>query len=91
MYPERNATMATVKVIEKVFVDTETQREVPYKRLAIIGYVGGEIHTLELKLSNTEMLMAEMLLNSKEVEPETIVRKANEQELDDFLDLNIGK
>lgn len=80
--------MATVKVIEKEFVEQETQRVVPYKRLAIIGYVGGEIHTLELKLSNTEILMAEMLLNSKEKEPETIVRQANEDEIDDFLELN---
>ena len=80
--------MAVVKIVQHEFTDRETNKITPYERLAIIGYVGGEIHTLELRLEKSELLLAKMLLTSKEEEPETTSRKANELEIDDFLSLN---
>lgn len=51
-----------------------------YERLAIIGFVSGEIQTLELKLSKAEMLLAKILLSSNEEAPTTVTRHATAEE-----------
>jgi len=53
--------MAVVKIVRHEFTDRETNKVTPYERLAIIGYVGGEVHTLELRLEKSELLLAKML------------------------------
>lgn len=75
--------MATVKVLQKNFVN-EAGENVPYERLAIIGYVSGEIHTLELKLSSSELMLAKMLLSSNEEQPTTHSHSATEEEKANF-------
>lgn len=90
--------MADVRIIKKTFKDEETGREIPYERLGIIGSVGGETHTLELKLENGDMLAAKMLLASEEKlsissrpssqgEQVTVNRRSAEQ-ADDFFKTN---
>jgi hypothetical protein len=70
--------MALVKILKKSFKNDEGE-PVNYERLAIIGTVGGEVHTLELKLENGDMLAAKMLLASEE-KSEISSRKASEGE-----------
>lgn len=57
--------MATVKILKKSF-NGDDGNPVVYERLGIIGTVGGELHTLELKLESGDMLAAKMLLASEE-------------------------
>lgn len=71
--------MAQVSVIEQSF-EGEDGKPVKYKRLAITGIIDGELHTLELKLSKSELLLAEILLSSKEERPTTQTRKATAEE-----------
>ena len=71
--------MAIVQITTLEFVNDDG-KTVPYKRLTITGYIGGEIQTLELKLSPTELLLAGMLLKSTEEKPVQSVRKATEDE-----------
>jgi len=76
--------VAKVQIIEKTFNDTATGRPVTYKRLAIMGYVSGTIHTLELKLEPSELLLAEIILSSNEEKPEQGIRKPDSDELAEF-------
>lgn len=71
--------MATVKVITQQFTN-DNGEQIPYKRLCITGYLGGEIQTLELKLSKSDLLLAELLLTSNEEKPTVDTRKATEDE-----------
>jgi len=72
--------MAQVKIITKEFTDDQG-KVVQYERLAIIGYVSGEIHTLELKLNSSETLLAKMLLSSNEEKPTVVTTKGGQVEV----------
>lgn len=71
--------MATVKILKQQFTNDKGEL-IDYERLAIIGYVSGELHTLELKLSSSELMLAKMLLSSNEEKPSTQTRHASEDE-----------
>jgi len=58
--------MAHVQVIKKSFTNDETGKVAEYERLAITATISGVPHTLEVKLSNAELLAAKMLLSSEE-------------------------
>jgi len=77
--------MSHVAIIKNTFNDAKTGLPVTYERLAITGYVGGEIQTLEIKLEKSELMLAKILLSSNEQAPTTSVHKATEDELDDFI------
>lgn len=60
--------MAVVKVIEK---NSEIDgRPITWNVLSITGFMQGDIQTLELKLSKTEAMLANLLLKSDENKPE---------------------
>lgn len=82
--------MAKVYIATLQFNNNETGEIVPYKRLCITGSVNGDSHTLELKLSKEQLVLAEMLLTSKE-EVSTSTRKASAEEVDNFLSENKHK
>lgn len=83
--------MALTQVIKKTFTDPNTGQPIEYERLAIIGVLSGETHTLELKLGSSDLKLAKILLSSNEEIPEQIVRAANDAELDAFLSQNAGR
>lgn len=64
------------KIIKKTYTNPDTGEIVPYKRLAIVGVIDGETRTLEIKLERTELLLAEMLLNSTETPIEAMTVKS---------------
>jgi len=69
---------ASVKVIVK---NSDIDgKPITWNVLAITSYIGGDFQTLELKLTKTEALLANMLLGSNEEKPSTIVRKATDEE-----------
>jgi len=76
--------MAHVQIIKKTFNNEATGQAVDYERLAITGIIGGSVQTLEIKLEKTELMLAKMLLDSKE-KLDTSVRAVNEAEQSDFL------
>lgn len=82
--------MSVVQVIKKVFVN-EAGESVPYERLSITGYVSGEIHTLELKITNSEMLLAKILLSSEENKPSVKTRHAVENESPEVTKIKVNK
>lgn len=75
--------MAKVFISQHSFND-DNGVPVNYERLSISGYVGGEVHTLELKLEKSELLLAKMLLTSNEEKPEQVARAATAEEKDFF-------
>jgi len=81
--------MAVVKIIEHQF-QNEAGQPVKYERLAIIGYVSGEVHTLELKLEKSEILLAKMLLNSEEEKPLSVISSPSPEEKAAF-DENVNR
>jgi len=80
--------MAKVAIVQMEPFLNDKGEEVNYQRLCISGYVGGELHTLEIKLEKSELLLAKMLLSSTENKPTTVARKSSEDELNTFLDEN---
>ena len=56
---------AQVRIVQKSFKN-DAGEPVSYERLAIIGSIGGETHTLEIKLETGELIAAKMLLASDE-------------------------
>lgn len=80
---------ATVSVVTKSFFNEEKKEHINYKVLEIAGYVGGERFALEISpskpLTRDGLSLAIMILNSTESAPEVSARKANEEEIDDFL------
>lgn len=83
--------MAKVAVIKKQFTDDGTGVITPYERLSIAGYVNGEYQSLELKLSKAEMLLAKIILSSKEEEPVVNSHNVTDEEEDEFLSKNSGR
>lgn len=73
--------MAITKVMQMEPFLNDKGEQVNYERLCISGYIGGEIHTLEIKLEKSELLLAKMLLSSSEEKPKENVRKANSEEI----------
>jgi len=59
-------------------------KPITWNVLAITGFIGGEFQTLELKLSKTEALLANMILKSSEA-PNTVARKSTAEENEEFL------
>lgn len=55
---------AIVKITPHTFLNDETGERVNYKRLSIIGVLNGETRTLQVRLSKTELMLAELLLES---------------------------
>lgn len=53
-----------VKITPHTFINDETGERINYKRLSIIGVLNGETRTLQVKLSKTELMLAELLLES---------------------------
>lgn len=53
--------------------------------LTITGYIGGDFQTLELKLSKTEKMLADILLANTEEQPTQNSRPANAEEQETFL------
>lgn len=53
-----------VKITSHTFRNDETNEQVDYKRLSIIGVINGETRTLQIKLNKTELMLAELLLSS---------------------------
>lgn len=87
--------MAEVKIVQRTFTDKTNGVITPYKRLVISGSINGEILTLELKLSDTEMQFASALLSSKEELPvaseyngNVVVSRVDENAADDFFQKN---
>jgi len=77
---------AQVKVVIK---NSEIDgKPITWNVLAITSYIGGDFQTLELKLSKTEALLANMLLGSDESAPTTEARKASKEEQDSFFKQN---
>lgn len=74
--------MALVQVIKKS--GDIDGKPINWQVLAISGTIDGITQTLELKVNKTEAMLANLLLNSKESLKVTS-RKANEDELDNFL------
>ena len=83
-------TMAHVSISKNTFNDKDG-KPVTYERLAIVGYISGEIQTLEIKLEKPELMLAKILLNSEDEAPVIEARKANEEEIDNFLDEIVRK
>lgn len=80
--------MTNVSVVEKnAEIDGKPIR---WTVLAIVGSIGGETQTLELKVNKTEAMLAKLLLNSKE-EITTSSRRASGEELDEFFKQNSGR
>lgn len=70
--------------ITKIVTHSFTQDDgtiTPYKRLAIVGVLNGETHTLELKLSKSELSLAQALLSSTDT---PITEKELKEEHQDF-------
>lgn len=82
---------ADVYIAKRNFTNEKTGEIIPYNRLAIGAYINGEYQALELKLNNSEMLLAKIILSSNEEAPAATSRKANEEELDDFFKKNQGR
>jgi len=80
--------MATITILEKTFKDKDSGENISYNRLAIIGTINGETHTLEIKLEPTQLMLAKMLLASTE-ELETATHKATDEEKEQFGNGNI--
>lgn len=87
--------MAEVKIVKRSFTDKTTGVITPYKRLVITGSINGEVFSLELKLSDTEMQLASALLSSKEELPvaseyngEVKVDRVDDSAADDFFQKN---
>lgn len=75
--------MPVIKVVKK---NSEIDgKPIEWNVLAITGYLGGDYQTLELKLSKTEAMLANMLLETSDKAPETTSRPANSEEKDGFL------
>lgn len=76
--------MATVQVTAKTGnIDGQT---INWNVLSIVGYAGGEIQTLELKLNKTEAMLARILLSGDEEKPTQSSRQANEAEIQTHLE-----
>lgn len=75
-----------VAITTLTFNDETTGNVVPYERLVISNVLGGEVQSLQLKLSKSELLLAKLLLNSTEQLPEA--RPATEAEQAFFRDTN---
>lgn len=69
-----------VAIVKHEFTDEKTGEIRPYERLALLGSVGGETHSLELKLTKAELLIAKILLSSNE-ELTIVPSKINDEEL----------
>lgn len=76
--------MARIEVVPKVYNNPDTGEKVDYERLVITGSMDGISHSLELKLEKSELLLAKILLASKE-ETVSSTRAASEAELSEFL------
>lgn len=76
--------MANVSVAQKSFIN-DSGEPVNYKVIAITGTIDGITHTLELKANKSELLLAEILLNSTGEPAEVKNRKPSEDEIDAFL------
>lgn len=59
-------------------------KPIQWNVLSIIGYAGGELQTLELKLSKTEAMLARILLSNDEEKPVEHTRKSNLDERKQF-------
>jgi len=75
--------MATITILEKTFKDKDSGENISYNRLAIIGSINGETHTLEIKLEPTQLMLAKMLLASTE-DFETQTHPATDEEKEQF-------
>lgn len=53
-------------IVQKSFTDDQTGEITPYKRLALSGSIGGEIMTLEIKLTKAELMLANIIMNNSE-------------------------
>lgn len=62
--------MSKVEIQTKQFID-DNGISTPYKRLVIIGHLDGIEHSLEIKLTKNEMVLAEALLRSGNLEVTT--------------------
>lgn len=76
--------MAIVKIVDMEPFENDKGELVKYKRLCISGYLGGEVHTLEIKLEKSELLLAEILLSSKEEKPVTDSHRSTDEEQEEF-------
>jgi hypothetical protein len=77
--------MSNVQVLDKTFIK-DNGEAVKYKVVAITGYLDGLAHTLELKASKTELMLAEILLASTGKPAKSSMKKIDKDEEDDFLD-----
>jgi len=57
--------MKTVRIAEKKFVNKETAEVVKYKRMLITGEINGEEQEIEIKLNKSQIMLAEILLQSE--------------------------
>lgn len=73
--------------IKKYNFTREDGELIPYSRLVLAGSVNGEILSLEIKLDKTELMLAKLILEQSE-KNEAFMRKANNDELEDFLNYN---
>lgn len=93
--------MAIVKILKLSFTPEGQDDPVKYERLGLIGVIGGETHTLEIKLEPAELKLAKILLSStegvlsSEVRPATAdearsmkidVKDDTDKKLDDFFE-----
>lgn len=74
-----------VEVLTKTYTNETTGEITPYKRLGLVGYIGGQKHTLEIKLTASELIALNMLLASDEEKPEVTSRHLTNEESDSFL------
>jgi len=59
--------MTTTKISEKAFKNQETGETVRYKRLTIAGEINNETQELDFKLTKSELMLAEILLDGRAV------------------------
>lgn len=76
--------MATVKIIDKIFVNEEG-REIPYKRLSVSGVINGEVNTLEIKVTSTEAMLMEMLLKGDQPVQNVVPVRTSESKQADLV------
>lgn len=80
--------MAKYEIVTKMFDDKSTGNVVPYDRFVVSGYVFGKERKVELKVDKNQLEMISLIMDSVEEKPIIETRKANETEMDDFLELN---
>jgi len=85
---EKGELMAKFEIKTKTFDDPKTGNVIPYDRLVVSGYVMGKLREVELKVDKNQLEMISMIMDSDESKPVVEARKANEDEIDNFLELN---